>query len=155
MKKLLCLSLVAVCLFGCSSKEEKLPVAVCKREEDNGMLVMNQTIELEYDGKEAVKQTQVTEIKTESDYVYQQLESGVKDAKAVYDGMEGASYKIEENKEDLMMIETITLNYNKMDKEDLAYVANVKTDNGDNKFTYIDVDKSIERLKGEGFTCEK
>lgn len=155
MKKLLCLCMIAVCLFGCSSEEEKLPVMVCEMNGPSQVGDITMTNNFTYEGEKVLEQQQVTKIVAQDEDSYATVLSLVEQAKAMYDGMEGAKYEVKEDKDNLTVTETITLVYEDMDKQDLINVAGVTTSDGNDTFSYIDVDKTKSNLESSGWTCTK
>lgn len=63
---------------------------------------------------------------------------------------EGSSCTLEGDKETLTVVQTITLDLEKMNKDDIKKVYNL-TQN----YTYIDVDKTKDNFEAGGYTCTK
>ncbi|MEG0273846.1 MAG: DUF1307 domain-containing protein [Longicatena sp.] len=154
MKKLLCMAFAVICLSACGGEKETKTM-VCSLEQETSGIKTEMNMDIGYEGDKVVTQNQEAIITADSKEVYDAMIPTLKaySKEDEYKGMDGVTYTIKEDEENLRMVEKVTLDFYKISADDY------KTVSGDSSIDLekdkIDVDKTKERLEGQGFSCVK
>lgn len=158
MKKLLCLSMVAICLLGCSSEKESS--LVCTMENSSAVVGDYEIIETflyeendETEENEVVKQIEERKLYVKDDKAYDFYMKNADRKEDAYEKISGVSFEMKGNKSDLVITETITMNYAKMDVKDITTLGQVYVTDKDVN-PRVNLRDAKNMFKQRGYTCK-
>lgn len=155
MKKLMMAVCVLLILGGCGSKD-KIETTTCTSKMTQNGFNMVITIKLEHDGKKVNVQNQKGVVTSEDKDTFAQVKSmmeGVGFTEKTK-GMEGVTYQLTSDENNLTVEESLIVDFSKVSSENYKIVTNGEAETGDNGKFYIDFDKTITGLEGQGFVCD-
>ena len=155
MKKLVCLAFAVVCLSACGSKTEPLKTMKCSVTTENTGYSVELKVDMEYRGTEVEKQIQETNMVADSAETYAQLEEFVKQKgyEETFKDLSGVNYTLNYSSEKQTINELIKMDLTKITTKDYRTISGDKTI--DIEKSKIDIDKTKEKLEGQGLTCKK
>lgn len=155
MKKLLCMAFAVVCLSACGGGKEETKTMSCKLEQELNGIKTEISIDMDYEGTTVISQNQNAIMTASSEEVYEVMVPTLKtySKEEAYKGMEGVTYSLAEDAEELNMVEKITIDFKTITADDYKKVSG--DSNIDLSKDKIDVDKTKENLEKGNYTCKK
>lgn len=155
MKKLMMAVCALLILGGCGSNEKTETTICTSKMTQNGFSLVI-TMKLEHDGKKVNVQDQKGVVTAEDKDTFVQVKSMMEGVgfNEKTKGMEGVSYQLTSDENKFTVEESLVVDFSKVSSENYKIVTNGATETGENGKFYIDLDKTITGLEGQGFVCE-
>lgn len=155
MKKVMMAVCALLILGGCGSNDKTETTTCTSKTTQNGFSMVI-TMKLEHDGKKVTVQDQKGVVTTKDKDSFAQVKSmmeGVGFTEKTK-GMDGVSYQLTSDENKFTVEESLVVDFSKVSSENYKIVTNGEAETAENGKFYIDLDKTITGLEGQGFVCE-